>query len=151
MFGRKSRAERLKEARGSGAVSGATLVTAYDRARPIAERLLYDDDLRDNMRTFIDSVRKILDELSDESPTEVLDRLWADNKLRREVETAVQAAQEGVKQIQGQRVRHGGRSGRILLVLALLAGVGFLLLNPSTGPQARRIAGDVIGSLRSGS
>lgn len=149
MFGRKSRAEKLKEARDARVVSGATLVAAYDRARPLAERLLYDDDLRDNIRTFIESARKILNELSDERPTEILDKLWDDNKLRREVETAAEAAQEGVRRIQGQRVRRGG-PGKILLVLAL-AGIGFLFLNPKTGPEARRIAGDLVGALRSGS
>jgi hypothetical protein len=150
LFGRKSRAEKLKEARDARVVSGATLAAAYDRTRPIAERVLYDDDLRDNIRTFIDSSRKILEELSDEHPTEILDRLWDDNKLRREVEAAVEAAQEAVRRVQGQRVRTGGRSGRILLLL-VLAGIGFLFLNPKTGPDARRIAGDVVGSLRSGS
>lgn len=150
MFGRKSRAEKLKEAQSTSLVSGAALAAAYDRARPVAERLLYDDDLRDNIRTFIDSARKILNELSDESPTEIMDKLWDDNKLRREVETAAEAAQEGVRRIQGQRVKTGGRSGKILLILGL-AGIGFLFLNPKTGPEARRIAGDVFGALRSGS
>jgi hypothetical protein len=151
MFGR-SRAKRLKEeAQDNRLVSGATLAAALGGARPVAERLLSDEDLRDNVRTFIESARKILDELSDESPTEIVARLWDDDKLRKEVEAAAEALQEGTKRVRGQRVKSGGGSGKILLLLLLAGGVAFLFLNPRTGPEARRIAGDVLGSLRSGS
>jgi len=149
LFGRKSRAEKLRQESPS-LISGATLATALDGAKPFAERLFSDDDLRDNIRTFLESARKILDELSDKDPTDIVARLWDDDKLRREVETAVEALQEGTKRIRGQRVRKRGGSGKILLVL-VLGGVGFLFLNPRTGPQARRMAGDVLSSLRSGS
>jgi hypothetical protein len=151
MFGR-SRAKRLKEeAQDNRLVSGATLAAALGGARPVAERLLSDEDLRDNVRTFIESARKILDELSDESPNEIVARLWDDAKLRKEVEAAAEALQEGTKRVRGQRVKSGGGSGKILLLLLLAGGVAFLFLNPRTGPEARRIAGDVLGSLRSGS
>ena len=149
MFGRKSRAERLKEEAGRNSI-GTALVGAYSEARPVAERLLYDDDLQDNIRTFIESGRKILNELSGESASEIVAKLWDDNKLRKEVEEAVEAAEEGVKRLRGQRVRSGGGSGKLLLVLAL-GGGGFLFLNPKTGPEARRIAGEVFNTLRSGS
>lgn len=141
-----------KEALGNGSlVSGAALAGALSGARPVAERLLYDDDLRDNIRTLIEATRKILDEVSDEEPTEVISRLWDDPKLRREVESAVGSVQEGYQRIQGQRVRGGGgRSGRRLFFLLLLGGVGYLFLSPRTGSEARRIAGDIVGALRSG-
>ena len=114
----------------------------------MAERLLYDDDLRDNIRVFIESARSILDELSDEDPTEIVTRLWADDKLRSQVEAAAGAAQQGTKRVRGQKVRgdRGGRGGR-LLFLILLAGVAFLFLNPRTGPQARDFARQAYGSL----
>ncbi|MCA1715867.1 MAG: hypothetical protein LC781_03075 [Actinobacteria bacterium] len=150
MFGRKSRAEKLKkEARNRSLVSGLSLAAAFSGARPVAERLLYDDDLRDNIRTLLESARKILDEVSDEEPTEIVTKLWDDPKLRKEVESAVEAVQEGTRRIQGRRVRGGGRSGKFLLLL-LLAGAAFLFLSPQTGSEARRIAGDIYGSLRSG-
>ena len=148
-FFRRAAAETVRrETKGASFVPSATLCAAYGGAKPVVERLLYDDELRDNIRTFIDSARNILDELSDESPTEILDRLWDDTKLRREVETAVEAAQEGAKRIRGQKVRGGG-SGKLLLVLALAGGVGFLFLNPRTGPEARRLAGEAFAALRS--
>ena len=151
MFGRRSRAENLKkEARNKSLGSGLALATAVSGARPVAERLLYDDDLRDNIRTLLEAGRKIINEFSDEDPTDLVSRLWDDPKLRREVEAAVGSAQEGFKRVRGEKVKSdGGGSGKLLLLL-VLAG-GFLFLNPRTGPEARRIAGDIIGSLRSGS
>jgi hypothetical protein len=150
VFGRKSRAERLKEqAEGSRLIPVATLAAAYAGARPVIERLLYDDELRDNIRVFIESARRILDELSDESPGEIVTRLWDDDKLRKHVEAAAEAAQQGSKRVRGEKVRSGGRGGGIVLLL-LLAAVGFLFLNPRTGPQARRFAKEAYGSLTSG-
>ena len=151
MFGRKSRAEKLKEqAESNSLVPMAALSAAYAGARPVLERLLYDDDLRDNIRTFIESARSILDELSDEDPQEIITRLWNDDKLRGQVEAAAGAARQGSKRVRGEKVRtRGGRGGKLLLLL-LVAAVGFLFLNPRTGPQARKFVGDTYGSLTSG-
>ena len=151
MFGRKSRAEKLKEqAESNSLVPMAALSAAFAGARPVLERLLYDDDLRDNIRTFIESARSITDELSDEDPAEIITSLWNDDKLRGQVEAAAGAASQGSKRIRGERVRtRGGRGGRLLFLL-IAAAVGFLFLNPRTGPQARKFVGDAYGSLTSG-
>lgn len=150
MFGNKSRAEKLKEqAEGKSLIPMATLAAAYAGAKPVAERLLYDDDLRDNLRVFITSARTILDELSDEDPAEIVGRLWDDDKLRKQVEAAAGAAQEGTKRVRGQKVRQGGGGGKLLFLL-LLAAVGFLFLNPKTGPQARNFVQQAYGSITSG-
>jgi hypothetical protein len=149
VFGRKSRAERLREqAEESRLIPVATLAAAYAGAKPVIERLLYDDDLRDNIRVFIESAREILDEISNEGPTEVVTKLWDDDKLRKRVEAAAGAAQEGSKRMRGERVRSGGGGGKILLLL-LVAAVGFLFLNPRTGPQARSFAKEAYGALTS--
>lgn len=151
MFGRKSRAERLKEqAQQTSFVPMATLATALAGARPVAERLLYDDDLRDNIRVFITSARNILDELSGEDPSEIITRLWDDDKLRKQVEAATAAAQEGTRRARGQRIRQSGGGGRKFFLLLLVAGLGFLLLNPKTGPQVRNAAKQAYGSITSG-
>jgi hypothetical protein len=150
VFGRKSRAERLKEqAESNSLIPVATLATAYAGAKPVIERLLYDDDLRDNIRTFIESARSILDELSDEDPSDIVTRLWDDDKLRGHVEAAAGAARQGSKRVRGEKVREGGRGGRLLFLL-LVAAVGFLFLHPRTGPQARKFARDAYGSVTSG-
>jgi len=151
LFGRKSRAEKLKEqAESNSLVPMAALSAAYAGTRPVLERLLYDDDLRDNIRTFIESARSILDELSGEDAQEIITKLWNDDKLRGQVEAAAGAASQGSKRVRGEKVRtRGSRGGRLLFFL-LLAGVGFLFLNPRTGPQARKFVGDAYGSLTSG-
>ena len=147
MFGRKSRAEMLKEqAKGSSLISAGTLAAAYAGAKPVAERLLYDDDLRDNLRVFIESARTILDELSGEDPSDIVTRLWDDDKLRKQVEAAAGAAQEGTKRVRGQKVRQGG-GGRRFFLLLLLAAVGFLFFSPQTGQQARDFAKRAYGSI----
>ena len=137
-----------EQAEGSRLIPVATLATAYAGAKPVIERLLYDDELRDNIRVFIESARNILDELSDEGPSEIITKLWDDDKLRKQVEAAAGAAQEGSKRVRGERVRSGGGGG--ILLLLLLAAVGFLFLNPRTGPQARRFAKEAYGTLTSG-
>ncbi len=151
MFGRKSRAEKLKEqAESNSLVPMAALSAAYAGARPVLERLLYDDNLRDNIRTFIESARAIADEVSGEDVQEIITRLWNDDKLRGQVEAAAGAASQGSKRVRGEKVRtRGGRGGRLLFLL-LVAAVGFLFLNPRTGPQARKFVGDAYGSLTSG-
>jgi len=147
VFGRKSRAEMLKEqAKGSSLISAGTLAAAYAGAKPVAERLLYDDDLRDNLRVFIESARTILDELSGEDPTDIVTRLWDDDKLRKQVEAAAGAAQEGTKRVRGQKVRQGG-GGRRFFFLLLLAAVGFLFFSPQTGQKARDFAKQAYGSI----
>ena len=138
-----------EQAEESRLIPVATLATAYAGAKPVNERLLYDDELRDNIRVFIESARNILDELSDESPSEIVTKLWDDDKLRKHVEAAAGAAQEGSRRVRGERVRSGGGGGKFLLLL-LVAAVGFLFLNPRTGPQARKFARETYGSLTSG-
>jgi len=131
-------------------MSVAALAGLYEGARPFAERLLYDDDLRDNIRAFIEAAQKIYDEVSDENPTDIVTRLWGDDKLRKQVEVAAGAAQQGAKRVRGEKVRGGGGgSPSRLVLLALLGGLGYLFFSPQTGTQARRIAQDIAGALRS--
>ncbi len=147
MFGRKSRAEMLKgQAQSTSLLPVGTLAAAYAGAKPVAERLLYDDDLRDNLRVFIESARTIMDELSGEDPADIVTRLWDDDKLRKQVEAAAGAAQEGTKRVRGQKVRQRG-GGRKFFFLLLLATVGFLFVSPQTGQQARDFAKQAYGSI----
>jgi hypothetical protein len=152
LFGRKSRAEKLKEqAESNSLIPMAALSAAFAGTRPVLERLLYDDDLRDNIRTFIESARSILDELSGEDAQEIITRLWNDDKLRGQVEAAAGAASQGSRRVRGEKVRtRSGRRGGRLLFLLIAAAVGFLFLNPRTGPRARKFVGDAYGSLTSG-
>lgn len=146
MFGRKSRRERLEE-RAQEIAPIATLISAYGGVRPVVERLLYDDELRDNIRIFIDSARSIVKELSHEDLDDAISKLWDDKKVRRHVEAAAEAAQQGSKRIRGQKVREGGGSRWVLLLL--IGGAAFLFLNPKTGPQARKFVRETYSAITS--
>lgn len=151
MFGRKSRAERLREeAESRSFVPVAALATFFAEARPVAERLLYDDDLQENVRTFIEAANKIYGEVSSDSPGKIVARLWDDDKLREQIEAAAAAAQAGSRRVRGEKVKSGGGGGGILFLL-ISAAVAFLFLNPRTGPEARRVVKNALGSISSGS
>lgn len=153
----KTRAKQLKaEAKKKGKdaknaapeLSGATVSAALANSRPFAERLLYDDELRDNIRTFLESSQKILDELSGEKPSRIVSRLWDDDKLRTQVESAAEAAQEGSKRVRGEtEKRSGGNFGKVFLVISAI--IAFLMINPRTGPEARRITKDLYQAVSS--
>lgn len=152
MFGRKSRAERLKEQAGGARafVPVATVGALYSEARPVAERLLYDDELRDNIRTLVESINEIYGEISNEDPRNVVARLWDDDKLRERVEAATNAVYEGSRRVRGEKVKsNGGGGGFFLLLLIAGAGVGALFLHPKTGPQARKLAREAFETLQS--
>lgn len=151
MFGRKSRAERLREESESRSfVPVAALATFFAEARPVAERLLYDDDLQENVRTFIEAANKIYGEVSSDSPGKIVARLWDDDKLREQIEAAAAAAQAGSRRVRGEKVKSGGGGGGILFLL-ISAAVAFLFLNPRTGPEARGVVKNALGSISSGS
>ncbi len=146
MFGRKSRREKVAEqVEGYAPVAG--LISVYELARPVVERLLYDDDLRDNIRTFIDSARNIVDDLAGEDLDDAIAKLWDDKKLRQQVETATAAVQQGSKRVRGQKVKGGGSFGMKLLIVSGV--VGLIFFNPRTGPQARQFARETYSALTS--
>lgn len=150
MFGRKSRAERLKEqAESRSFIPVAALATFFAEAKPVAERVLYDDELRDNLRTFIEAANKVYGEISGDSPGKIVARLWDDDKLREQIEAATGAVQEGSRRVRGEKVKSSGGGGSKVLLLLLAAAVGFLFLNPKTGPQARKLAQDAVNALSS--
>jgi hypothetical protein len=151
----KARAKKLKgEAKKKGkeaesVLSGASISALLAGSKPVAERLLYDDELRDNIRTFLESAQKILNELSDEKPSQIVARLWEDDKLRTQVESAAEAVQQGSKRVRGQNPDKGGNFGKVFLVISAI--IAFLMINPRTGPEARRITKDIYQAVSSSS
>lgn len=149
----KDRAKKLKaEAQKRGKevtpmLSGASVSAVLAGSRPVAERLLYDDDLRDNIRTFLESAQKILEELSGEKPAKIVSRLWDDDKLRSEVESAAEAVQKGSKRVRGEDPDKGGKFFKVFLLVS--AAIAFLMVNPRTGPEARRITKDLYQAVSS--
>lgn len=152
MFGKKSRAEKLREQAEYEAKERlpiASIVAAVAGARPILERLLYDDDLRKNIQDLVESLQDITGEVQGENPRDVLARLWDDDKLRGSLESASAAAQSGSKRIRGERVSEGGGKGRKLFFLILIGGLAYLFFSPKTGPEARRLVKETIGAITS--
>jgi hypothetical protein len=150
MFGRKSRAEKLKEqAENRSFIPVAALAAFFAEAKPVAERVLYDDELRNNLRTFIEATNKVYGEVSGERPGKIVARLWDDDKLREQIESATAAAQEGSRRVRGEKVKSSGGGGGGIFFLLLAAAIGFLFLNPKTGPQARKLAQDAVNALNS--
>ncbi|WP_119069342.1 hypothetical protein [Rubrobacter indicoceani] len=155
MFGSKSRAEKLKEQaeyEAKARLPLATIAAAAAGARPILERLLYDDDLRRNLQDLVESLQDITHEVQGEHPRDVLSRLWDDEELRGSLESASAAARSGGKRLRGDRVipeDQGGRKGRKLFWLLVLGGLAYLFLSPKTGPEARRLVKETVGALTS--
>lgn len=155
MFGRKiqSRTERLKMQAGqSRYVPTEALSGGIATARPIIERLLYDDELRDDIREFMQSASRVADHLSGGDAREIVNKIWDDENVRRDIENATQRAQTGAKRIQGQKVKGSGDSGGGLSFGTAFLGVSaltaFLMLNPKTGPAARQYVKEAIGAVR---
>ncbi|MBA2692653.1 MAG: hypothetical protein H0U65_09195 [Rubrobacter sp.] len=149
MFGRKSRKERLKEeAASKSMIPLSAIAGVYAGAKPLLERLLYDDDLRDNIRELVEAVGDIADDVSHEKPADVLMRLWDDDKLRGRIEAATGAAQQGSKRIRGERVKEGGGGGKLFFLL-IVGAAAFLFLSPQTGPEARRLAKETFSAIAS--
>ncbi|MGH3089687.1 MAG: hypothetical protein ACRDSJ_20570 [Rubrobacteraceae bacterium] len=150
MFGRKSRREKLKEqAEARSLIPLSAIAGVYTSAKPILERLLNDDDLRDNVRDLIEALKDIADDVADEKPQDILARLWDDDKLRKHIEAAAGAAQEGSKRVRGEKVKEGGGGKWMLLLIGGAA--AFLFLSPQTGPEARRLARETFSAITSSS
>lgn len=148
MFGRKSRKERLKkQAESSSLIPLSAITGVYVSVVPILDRLLNDDDLRDNIRDLLEALRNIADDVSDEKPADILARLWDDDKLRTHIEAAMDAAQKGNRRIRGKRVREGGSGKWVLLLLGGAA--AFLFFSPQTGAEARRLARETFSAITS--
>lgn len=154
MFGRKSRAEQLKEQAEYEAKTHlplATMAAAAAGARPILERLLYDDDLRRNIQDLVESLQDVTHEVKGERPRDVLSRLWDDDNLRGSLESASVAARSGGQRLRGDSFieEEKGGKGRKLFWLVVLGGLAYLFFSPKTGVEARRLVKETIGALTS--
>ncbi|MGI8650733.1 MAG: YtxH domain-containing protein [Rubrobacter sp.] len=152
MFGSKSRAEKLKEQAEKEAKAHlplASIAAAAAGARPILERLLYDDDLRKNVQDLVESLQDITHEVQGENPRDVLARLWDDEKLRGSLESASVAAQSGGKRLRGESLSEPGGKGRKLFFLIVIGGLAYLFFSPKTGPEARRLVKETVEAISS--
>ncbi len=96
------------------------------REHPYVQRLIEDDELRDNIRVAFDAAKSAYGRMSNgKGPAKAL---MDDRKVQRDLRTAAESLREASEQIRGRRRRH--RRGRLLL-LGLVGAVLALALSES--------------------
>jgi hypothetical protein len=109
---------KSKTAKAGGAARAA-------RSNPYVQRLVQDDELRDNIRTAYEATRGAYGRLSNgKAPTKVL---LDDKKLHKDLREAAHALRDaGIALREGPKRRRGGL-GRKLFILAIGAGLAIAL------------------------
>jgi hypothetical protein len=111
-------AKNKKAAAAAGAVTAA-------RSNPYVQRVIEDDDLRDNVRVAFEAARDAYARLSNgKAPAKVISD---DKKFHKDIQTAAEALKEaGASLREGPKRRRGG-AGRKLLVLLVAGGLAVAL------------------------
>jgi hypothetical protein len=113
---------KTKEARATARKAGKAAASA--RTNPYVQRLIDDEELRENVRATIESARKAYKRMSNGKPP--AKALMEDKKLHRELHNASESAREAAYQLRGKRRRKRHR-GRRLIFLLLIAAAGVML------------------------
>ena len=117
-------ASKKKKAAKAGA--GAIGAAQAARNNPYVQRLVEDEELRDNLRTAYDSARKAYSRMSNgKGPAKAL---LDDKKTQKELKEAASSLKEAADSLRGsKKKKSGGGLGRKLLILAVGAGVALAL------------------------
>jgi hypothetical protein len=112
-------AKKKTAAAAAGAVSAA-------RSNPYVQRVIEDDDLRDNVRVAFEAARDAYDRLSNgKGPTKVI---ADDKKFHKDLQTAAEALKDAGSSLrQGPKKRKRGGLGRKLFVLVVAGGLAVAL------------------------
>jgi hypothetical protein len=106
-------------ARGSTVSKAAGAYTAA-RSHPYVQRLIEDEELRDNLRDAYGAARHAYDRVAKNGKP--AQRLMDDKKVQRDLRSAADSLREASDQIRGKR-RRKGRLGRLLVLGVIGAGV----------------------------
>ena len=111
--------KKNKAATAAGAVSAA-------RQNPYVQRVIEDDDLRDNVRVAFEAARDAYERLTNgKAPAKVI---ADDKKFHKDLQTAATALREaGTSLREGPRRRRRGGMGRKLLLLMVAGGLAVAL------------------------
>jgi len=105
---------------GAGAVAAGQAV----RSNPYVQRLIEDDDLRDNLRTAFESARKAYTRMSNgKGPVR---GLTEDKKVQKELREAATSLRDAADSLRGSK-RKKRRRGRVLLIGLVGAGLALAL------------------------
>ena len=108
-------AKKKKAAAAAGAVTAA-------RSNPYVQRVIEDDDLRDNVRVAFEAARDAYERLSNgKAPAKVL---TDDKKFHKDLHTAAEALKDAGSSLrEGPKKKRKGGLGRKLLLLAVAGGL----------------------------
>ena len=111
-------AKKKKAAAAAGAVTAA-------RQNPYVQRVIEDDDLRDNVRVAFEAARDAYDRLSNgKAPAKVISD---DKKFHKDLQTAAEALKDAGSALrEGPKKRKGGM-GRKLMMLLVAGGLAVAL------------------------
>lgn len=110
-------AKKKKAAAAAGAVMAA-------RENPYVQRIIEDDDLRDNVRVAFEAARQAYERVSrGKAPAKVLE----DKKFHKELQTAAEALKKAGESLREAPKKKRKRKGRKLLLLVLAAGLAIAL------------------------
>jgi hypothetical protein len=117
-------ASKKKKAAKAGA--GAIGAAQAARNNPYVQRVVEDDELRDNLRTAYDSAKKAYERMSNgKGPAKAL---LDDKKTQKELKEAASSLKDAADTLRGaKKKKSGGGLGRKLLILAVGAGVALAL------------------------
>jgi hypothetical protein len=104
---------------GAGAVAAGRAV----RTNQYVQRLVEDDDLRDNLRTAFESARKAYTRMS--NGKDPIRSVTEDKKVQRELRDAAISLREAADQLRGKKKKR--RRGRVLLMAVVGAGLALAL------------------------
>ena len=92
------------------------------RSNPYVQRLIEDDELRDNIRDAVESARDAYARIANgKGPGAVLE----DKKVQKDLRNAAESLREASEQLRGKRKK--SRLGRIILIAAIGAVIAVLL------------------------
>ena len=117
-------ASKKKKAAKAGA--GAIGAAQAARNNPYVQRVVEDDELRDNLRTAYDSAKKAYERMSNgKGPAKAL---LDDKKTQKELKEAASSLKEAADTLRGaKKKKSGGGLGRKLLIVAVGAGLALAL------------------------
>jgi adenylosuccinate synthase len=114
-------------AKKKAAKAGAGAVAAGKAARsnPYVQRIVEDDDLRDNLRTAFESARKAYTRMANgKGPAKAV---MEDKKVQKELKEAASSLREAADSLRGAKKRKRRRRGKLLVVVLVGAGLALVL------------------------